>query len=138
MINLISLFLKVENWQYLAFAIPCGVVLLGITIWTIIILRKRSRALKNNKKIAQENAIRSEPLVIDDSIVNYLGGLDNILRLELKGNTRLFVKINDFKIVDKEKIKSLNIRILEMSDKLVLVNEDIRPIYESLKSAKGE
>ena len=138
MINLISLFLTTENWQYIAFAIPCGFVLLGITIWTIIILIKRSRVLKNNEKIAQENAIRSEPLVIDDSIVDYLGGLDNILRLELKGNTRLFVKINDFKIVDKEKIKSLNIRILEMSDKLVLVNEDIRPIYESLKSAKGE
>lgn len=128
--------LYANDLYYLWFAIPVFAILLVVLIAFIIVNKRKDKNKIPNNSAGEEKKIQSDAVVVNDEIIEYLGGADNILRLELKGNSRLFIKINDFKVINKEEIKKLNIRILEMSDKIVLVNENIKPIYDKLNSLK--
>lgn len=93
----------------------------------------------NKKKVEKKPEVQSLKKAKDfdfdlESIFVSLGGKENVLGLELHGSSRLFVKLNDMKIVDKEKLNSLGIRTLEMSEQLVLVNENADILYNKLNS----
>jgi phosphotransferase system IIB component len=120
------------TWLWIVLGIAGAILLLALIAFII-------RFTVNKKKVEKKPEVQSLKKAKDfdfdlESIIASLGGKENVLGLELHGSSRLFVKLNDMKIVDKEKLNSLGIRTLEMSEQLVLVNENADILYNKLNS----
>ena len=89
---------------------------------------------KSKKKGMQNDAVSSRS---NDEFISLIGGVENIVSFELKGVSRLALVLKDYKKVNKEELKKFYIsRTLEMSDKIILVGENLKPLDEILKSVK--
>ena len=89
---------------------------------------------KSKKKGMQNDAVSSRS---NDEFISLIGGVENIISFELKGVSRLALVLKDYKKINKEELKKFYIsRTLEMSDKIILVGENLKPLYEILKSVK--
>ena len=89
---------------------------------------------KSKKKGMQNDAVSSRS---NDEFISLIGGVENIISFELKGVSRLVLVLKDYKKINKEDLKKFYIsRTLEMSDKIILVGENLKPLYEILKSVK--
>ena len=89
---------------------------------------------KSKKKGMQNDAVSSRS---NDEFIFLIGGVENIISFELKGVSRLALVLKDYKKINKEELKKFYIsRTLEMSDKIILVGENLKPLYEILKSVK--
>lgn len=120
------------TWLWIVLGIAGAILLLALIAFII-------RFTVNKKKVEKKPEVQSLKKAKDfdfdlESIIASLGGKENVLGLELHGSSRLFVKLNDMKIIDKEKLNSLGIRTLEMSEQLVLVNENADILYNKLNS----
>ena len=89
---------------------------------------------KSKKKGMQNDAVSSRS---NDEFISLIGGVENIVSFELKGVSRLTLVLKDYKKINKEELKKFYIsRTLEMSDKIILVGENLKPLDEILKSVK--
>ena len=89
---------------------------------------------KSKKKGKQNDVVSSRS---NDEFISLIGGVENIISFELKGVSRLTLVLKDYKKINKEELKKFYIsRTLEMSDKIILVGENLKPLYEILKSVK--
>ena len=89
---------------------------------------------KSKKKGKQNDAVSSRS---NDEFISLIGGVENIVSFELKGASRLALVLKDYKKINKEELKKFYIsRTLEMSDKIILVGENLKPLDEILKSVK--
>ena len=89
---------------------------------------------KSKKKGMQNDVVSSRS---NDEFISLIGGVENIVSFELKGVSRLVLVLKDYKKINKEELKKFYIsRTLEMSDKIILVGENLKPLYEILKSVK--
>lgn len=89
---------------------------------------------KSKKKGMQNDAVSSRS---NDEFISLIGGVENIVSFELKGVSRLALVLKDYKKINKEELKKFYIsRTLEMSDKIILVGENLKPLDEILKSVK--
>ena len=89
---------------------------------------------KSKKKGKQNDVVSSRS---NDEFISLIGGVENIVSFELKGVSRLALVLKDYKKINKEELKKFYIsRTLEMSDKIILVGENLKPLYEILKSVK--
>ena len=89
---------------------------------------------KSKKKGMQNDAVSSRS---NDEFISLIGGVENIISFELKGVSRLVLVLKDYKKINKEELKKFYIsRTLEMSDKIILVGENLKPLDEILKSVK--
>ena len=89
---------------------------------------------KSKKKGKQNDVVSSRS---NDEFISLIGGVENIISFELKGVSRLALVLKDYKKINKEELKKFYIsRTLEMSDKIILVGENLKPLYEILKSVK--
>ena len=89
---------------------------------------------KSKKKGKQNDVVSSRS---NDEFISLIGGVENIVSFELKGVSRLVLVLKDYKKINKEELKKFYIsRTLEMSDKIILVGENLKPLYEILKSVK--
>ena len=89
---------------------------------------------KSKKKGMQNDAVYSRS---NDEFISLIGGVENIISFELKGVSRLTLVLKDYKKINKEELKKFYIsRTLEMSDKIILVGENLKPLDEILKSVK--
>ena len=89
---------------------------------------------KSKKKGKQNDVVSSRS---NDEFISLIGGVENIVSFELKGVSRLTLVLKDYKKINKEELKKFYIsRTLEMSDKIILVGENLKPLYEILKSVK--
>ena len=89
---------------------------------------------KSKKKGIQNDAVSSRS---NDEFISLIGGVENIISFELKGVSRLTLVLKDYKKINKEELKKFYIsRTLEMSDKIILVGENLKPLDEILKSVK--
>ena len=89
---------------------------------------------KSKKKGIQNDVVSSRS---NDEFISLIGGVENIVSFELKGVSRLALVLKDYKKINKEELKKFYIsRTLEMSDKIILVGENLKPLDEILKSVK--
>ena len=89
---------------------------------------------KSKKKGMQNDPVSSRS---NDEFISLIGGVENIISFELKGVSRLTLVLKDYKKINKEELKKFYIsRTLEMSDKIILVGENLKPLDEILKSVK--
>ena len=89
---------------------------------------------KFKKKGKQNDVVSSRS---NDEFISLIGGVENIVSFELKGVSRLVLVLKDYKKINKEELKKFYIsRTLEMSDKIILVGENLKPLDEILKSVK--
>ena len=89
---------------------------------------------KSKKKGKQNDVVSSRS---NDEFISLIGGVENIISFELKGVSRLTLVLKDYKKINKEELKKFYIsRTLEMSDKIILVGENLKPLDEILKSVK--
>ena len=89
---------------------------------------------KSKKKGMQNDAVSSRS---NDEFISLIGGVENIISFELKGVSRLTLVLKDYKKINKEELKKFYIsRTLEMSDKIILVGENLKLLDEILKSVK--
>ena len=89
---------------------------------------------KSKKKGKQNDVVSSRS---NDEFISLIGGVENIVSFELKGVSRLTLVLKDYKKINKEELKKFYIsRTLEMSDKIILVGENLKPLDEILKSVK--
>lgn len=96
-------------------------------------------AFKSKKKI---DKAKEEKVILehsDDKFIEALGGVENIESYELKGLSRLALVLKDYSKVNKEEIKRFYVsRILEMSNKIILVGENLKPLLEILDNSKSK
>lgn len=87
---------------------------------------------KDAKKVKEaENKLLKEKS--DDEFIKALGGKENIINYELKGVSRLSLTLKDNSLLDKDTLKKFYIvRFLEMSDRMILVGENLKPLVEIL------
>ena len=89
---------------------------------------------KSKKKGMQNDAVSSRS---NDEFISLIGGVENIISFELKGASPLALVLKDYKKINKEELKKFYIsRTLEMSDKIILVGENLKPLDEILMSVK--
>ena len=108
-----------------------GVLALLIILALILFLVKKFK----------RNETQKEALVThsDDEFIKLLGGASNIKSYELKGESRLILCLNDPTLLKKEELKKFYIsRVLEMSEKTILVGENLKPLENLLKKMKSE
>lgn len=95
-----------------------------------------------SKKKSKIDKVKEEKIILehsDDKFIGALGGVENIESYELKGLSRLALVLKDYSKVNKEEIKRFYVsRILEMSNKIILVGENLKPLLEILDNSKSE
>ena len=120
-----------------AWVVVCAVC--GLVIGTRLLDAPSALRAKKKKKIdkAKEEKVLLEHS--DDKFIEALGGVENIESYELKGMSRLALVLKDYSKVNKEEIKRFYVsRILEMSNKIILVGENLKPLLEILDNSKSE
>lgn len=113
------------------FAVAAVLALIIITLFVF-----KSKKKKKIDKAKEEKNIFEHS---DDKFIEALGGVENIESYELKGLSRLALVLKDYSKVNKEEIKRFYVsRILEMSNKIILVGENLKPLLEILDNSKSE
>lgn len=107
-----------------------------LALFIISLFAFKSKKKKKIDKAKEEKVIFEHS---DDKFIEALGGVENIESYELKGMSRLALVLKDYSKVNKEEIKRFYIsRILEMSNKIILVGENLKPLLEILDNSKSE
>lgn len=107
-----------------------------LALFIISLFAFKSKKKKKIDKAKEEKVILEHS---DDKFIKALGGVENIESYELKGMSRLALVLKDYSKVNKEEIKRFYVsRILEMSNKIILVGENLKPLLEILDNSKSE
>ena len=107
-----------------------------LALFIISLFAFKSKKKKKIDKAKEEKVILEHS---DDKFIEALGGAENIESYELKGMSRLAIVLKDYSKVNKEEIKRFYVsRILEMSNKIILVGENLKPLLEILDNSKSE
>lgn len=112
------------------FAVAAVLALIIITLFAFKSKKKNKLDKAKEEKVILEHS--------DDKFIEALGGVENIENYELKGLSRLALVLKDYSKVNKEEIKRFYVsRILEMSNKIILVGENLKPLLEILNNSKS-
>lgn len=112
---------------YVLIGVLVALILIGVI--TFIINKNKLSKKQQNAKAAMSN----------DAFIEALGGTKNIKSYELRGKARLCLSLNDKKLLKRDEIKRFYVdRILEMSDKIILVGENLNPLNEILNNMKKD
>ncbi len=112
---------------YVLVGVLVALILIGVI--TFIINKNKLSKRQQNAKVAMSN----------DAFIEALGGTKNIKSYELRGNARLCLVLNDKNLLKRDEIKRFYVdRILEMSDKIILVGENLNPLNEILNNMKKD
>ena len=103
-------------------------VLIGL-IYYFQLKKKRKNSKENEKKIVFEHS--------DDKFIEALGGKENISSFELRGQSRLVLTLKDYSKIKRDELNKFYVsRLLEMSDKVILVGENLKPLEDILNNLK--
>lgn len=112
---------------YVLVGVLVALILIGVI--TFIINKNKLSKKQQKAKVAMSN----------DAFIEALGGTKNIKSYELRGNARLCLVLNDKNLLKRDEIKRFYVdRILEMSDKIILVGENLNPLNEILNNMKKD
>lgn len=112
---------------YVLVGVLFALILVGVI--TFIINKNKLSKKQQKAKVAMSN----------DAFIEALGGTKNIKSHELRGNARLYLVLNDKNLLKRDEIKRFYVdRILEMSDKIILVGENLNPLNEILNNMKKD
>ena len=126
-----NLFLDITGTIVISvFAVAAVLALIIITLFAFKSKKKNKLDKAKEEKVILEHS--------DDKFIEALGGVENIESYELKGLSRLALVLKDYSKVNKEEIKRFYVsRILEMSNKIILVGENLKPLLEILDNSKS-
>lgn len=111
-------------------------VLIGVL--TALILIGVITFIINKNKLSKKQQ-KAKQVMSNDAFIEALGGKENIKSHELRGNARLCLALNDKNLLKRDEIKRFYVdRILEMSDKIILVGENLNPLNEILNNMKKD
>ena len=103
-------------------------VLIGL-IYFFQLKKKRKNSKEKEKKIVFEHG--------DDKFIEALGGKENISSFELRGQSRLVLTLKDYSKIKRDELNKFYVsRLLEMSDKVILVGENLKPLEDILNNLK--
>lgn len=103
-------------------------VLIGL-IYFFQLKKKRKNSKEKEKKIVFEHS--------DDKFIEALGGKENISSFELRGQSRLVLTLKDYSKIKRDELNKFYVsRLLEMSDKVILVGENLKPLEDVLNNLK--
>ena len=103
-------------------------VLIGL-IYFFQLKKKRKNFKEKEKKIVFEHS--------DDKFIEALGGKENINSFELRGQSRLVLTLKDYSKIKRDELNKFYVsRLLEMSDKVILVGENLKPLEDILNNLK--
>lgn len=103
-------------------------VLIGL-IYYFQLKKKRKNSKEKEKKIVFEHS--------DDKFIEALGGKENINSFELRGQSRLVLTLKDYSKIKRDELYKFYVsRLLEMSDKVILVGENLKPLEDILNNLK--
>lgn len=103
-------------------------VLIGL-IYYFQLKKKRKNSKEKEKKIVFEHS--------DDKFIEALGGKENINSFELRGQSRLVLTLKDYSKIKRDELNKFYVsRLLEMSDKVILVGENLKPLEDILNNLK--
>ena len=103
-------------------------VLIGL-IYFFQLKKKRKKSKEKEKKIVFEHS--------DDKFIEALGGKENISSFELRGQSRLVLTLKDYSKIKRDELNKFYVsRLLEMSDKVILVGENLKPLEDILNNLK--
>lgn len=103
-------------------------VLIGL-IYYFLLKKKRKNSKEKEKKIVFEHG--------DDKFIEALGGKENISSFELRGQSRLVLTLIDYSKIKRDELNKFYVtRLLEMSDKVILVGENLKPLEDILNNLK--
>ena len=103
-------------------------VLIGL-IYFFQLKKKRKNSKEKEKKIVFEHS--------DDKFIEALGGKENISGFELRGQSRLVLTLKDYSKIKRDELNKFYVsRLLEMSDKVILVGENLKPLEDILNNLK--
>lgn len=103
-------------------------VLIGL-IYFLQLKKKRKNSKEKEKKIVFEHS--------DDKFIEALGGKENINSFELRGQSRLVLTLKDYSKIKRDELNKFYVsRLLEMSDKVILVGENLKPLEDILNNLK--
>lgn len=103
-------------------------VLIGL-IYFFQLKKKRKNSKEKEKKIVFEHS--------DDKFIEALGGKENISSFELRGQSRLVLTLKDYSKIKRDELNKFYVsRLLEMSDKVILVGENLKPLEDILNNLK--
>ena len=103
-------------------------VLIGL-IYFFQLKKKRKNSKEKEKKIVFEHS--------DDKFIEALGGKENISGFELRGQSRLVLTLKDYSKIKRDELNKFYVsRLLEMSDKVILVGENLKPLEDILNNFK--
>lgn len=123
-INIILMFLPkilIDITTILAITIPVGAaIVIGIALAIVLIVKKKKRGVK---------VVQKE---VNEGVYEYLGGKENVESFSLNGS-RLTIVLKDQTKLNKDGLKKEGVsRVLEMSNKIILVGETIPSFYKLL------
>lgn len=123
-INNILMFLPkilIDITTILAITIPVGAaIVIGIVLAIVLIVKKKKRGVK---------VVQKE---VSEGVYEYLGGKENVESFSLNGS-RLTIVLKDQTKLNKDGLKKEGVsRVLEMSNKIILVGETIPSFYKLL------
>lgn len=123
-INIILMFLPkilIDITTILAITIPVGAaIVIGIVLAIVLIVKKKKRGVK---------VVQKE---VSEGVYEYLGGKENVESFSLNGS-RLTIVLKDQTKLNKDGLKKEGVsRVLEMSNKIILVGETIPSFYKLL------
>ena len=103
-------------------------VLIGL-IYYFQLKKKRKNSKEKEKKIVFEHS--------DDKFIEALGGKENITSFKLRGQSRLVLTLKDYSKIKRDELNKFYVsRLLEMSDKVILVGENLKPLEDILNNLK--
>ena len=103
-------------------------VLIGL-IYFFQLKKKRKNSKEKEKEIVFEHS--------DDKFIEALGGKENISSFELRGQSRLVLTLKDYSKIKRDELNKFYVsRLLEMSDKVILVGENLKPLEDILNNLK--
>ena len=103
-------------------------VLIGL-IYYFQLKKKRKNSKEKEKKIVFEHS--------DDKFIEAVGGKENISSFELRGQSRLVLTLKDYSKIKRDELNKFYVsRLLEMSDKVILVGENLKPLEDILNNLK--
>ncbi len=103
-------------------------VLIGF-IYYFQLKKKRKNSKEKEKKIVFEHS--------DDKFIEALGGKENVSSFELRGQSRLVLTLKDYSKIKRDELNKFYVsRLLEMSDKVILVGENLKPLEDILNNLK--
>ena len=103
-------------------------VLIGL-IYFFQLKKKRKNSKEKEKKIVFEHS--------DDKFIEALGGKENINSFEFRGQSRLVLTLKDYSKIKRDELNKFYVsRLLEMSDKVILVGENLKPLEDILNNLK--